>query len=45
MISKKKAYSIESCRNELQIAECLTTGTVNCMELLVKIESGSHFLE
>lgn len=45
MISKKKAYSIESCRNELQIAECLTTGTVNCMELLEKIESGSHFLE
>ena len=44
-ISKKNVYSTESCRNELQLADCLTKGTVNCMKLLEKIGSGSHFLE
>ena len=33
MISKKEVYSIECCKRELQLADCLTKGTVNRMKL------------
>lgn len=45
MKSNKEVYSTEWCKSELQLADCLTKGTVNCKILLKVLRSGSYLLK
>ena len=45
MIAKKKVTSVEWCKSELQLADCLTKGTTNCMILLNVLKGNITLLE
>ena len=45
MLSKNEVYSIEWCKSESQLADCLTKGTVNNAKLLNALKNGNGLLE
>ena len=45
MLSKNKVYSIEWCKREAQLADCLTKGTASNTKLLNVLKNGSGLLE
>ena len=45
MITKKEITSVEWCKSELQLADGLTKGTVNCMKLSSVLKGITSLLE
>ena len=45
MIAKKEVTTVEQCKSELQLADCLTKGIVNCMKLLNAVKGNTALLE
>ena len=45
MLNKKEVYSVEWCKSELQLADCLTKGTASSAKLLDVLKNGGGLLE
>ena len=45
MLSKNEVYSIEWCKSEAQLTDCLTKGTASNTKLLNVLKNGSGLLE
>ena len=45
MIAKKEVTSVEWCKSELQLADCLTKETANCMKLLNILKCNTGLLQ
>ena len=45
MLNKNEVYSVEWCKSELQLADCLTKGTASSEKLLDVLKNGGGLLE